>query len=191
MPDHEIRGHLLSTAAAYIDGFDQGERAWMWDAVSAETRTLAREASPGEWYEGRHLEELFGALFETAGSPKRGVARVIGCGEAFGQVAIAGALRLVAKLLTPKVFASRSHKFFRRDFNFGRVDVAEFDAEAGRMVMVVSDVEGFQLVGYVAAGWFGYALKAMGQKNVQAEVVDLPVEMRAPAAWTLHITWRS
>ncbi len=185
--DPMIKGYIIQNAVDFmLSDTDVAQRI---------DRSLFRELKSGgilfgptAWYPRTEIMRLTRAIADSQPDEKAAYDALVRCGEFGGRAAIGTFMKLLFKILTPKMFASKFPDFFKRDNQGGEPGVESIDER--RVVLRAAEIEGYDHFGPYTVGFARIALGAMGLKNL--EVTCSPTWSRAaPSAETVRIiaTW--
>ena len=120
-----------------------------------------------DWRPREELTTLWRAIADAA-SPRDEKAvydALLRCGEMVGGYATNTFFKLLLKILTPKMFASRFSEFYKRDQQGGE-GVVE-DIGPNHVVLVARGIKGYDHFGPTTVGWALVPFRGMGLDNVR------------------------
>ncbi len=97
-------------------------------------------------------------------------------------------LRLLMKLMTPKLFAQKVSNIWERDHRSGRLDGDSSDIANKHLVFRLTDVGGYDFLGAGLNGFMCAALEACGCKITRQEC-DWTLANPGPEKVTGHVWW--
>ncbi len=172
-----VKGYMIEQTGLFILGNPEIKER----VPSAILDQIARNATtvkPTEWQPRDELVTLFRAIAESQPDEKRASETLVKCGEAIGAYAIGTFLKLLLKMLTPRMFGRKFPDLWRRDHQGGIINVESVDDH--RFVMWIKDIEGFDHISQCGMGWCAVGFRAMGLKGLQVECG--PWSMSQPGA---------
>jgi hypothetical protein len=137
----------------------------------------ARTSQKATWYPRRAQVELWRAIVATQPDEAGAYDALVRSGEYVGTHMTTTFLRLLFKVLTPKMFGAKFPDLYKRDHHGGGEGVVEEVAEK-RVVLSARDIEGFDHFGPNTVGFARVAFAAMGLKNVR--ITCSPWSLEAP-----------
>jgi len=144
---------------------------------------------PHEWAPREILVKLYRAIADTHHGDERHVYEdLVRCGVAMGGFATGTFLKLLMKVLTPRMFARKFPDLWARDHERGRIEIVSFNDHG--MVMLCTDMEGYDHFAPVAVGWGGSTLKTIGVKNLEMKVVPWSLAQPTAAEVRVIATWQ-
>src|SRR5262249_24608167 len=112
---------------------------------------------------------------------------IVMCGETIANQAINTFLKLLLKMLSPRMFANKFPEIWSHDHRGGYAEPGVLDGNA--MIISIRHVEGFSHVGPIAVGFVGVALRAGGLKDLKmkdqtwSRAIPGPRDIRIEATW--------
>jgi hypothetical protein len=150
-----------------------------------EIRRNTETIKPTDWVDRERLVRIYRAIVATHPGDEQGAYDdLVRCGTVMGGFASNTFLKLLFKILTPRLFAKKFPDLWARDHQRGRIEIVSVDDKS--MVMLWRDMEGYDHFAPVAAGWGGSTLKAMGVKNLQMKIA--PWSLSEPTAPEVRVT---
>jgi hypothetical protein len=157
MSDFKVRGYSLLSASGYLKDI-AGDRALA--ALSPEARDTLATVNNSTWGPAEHLSELLTAVVAVADGNEREARRHLeNCGERMGITTTGTFLKLIMKVLTPRLFASRVPQLWNRDSNVGQMDVELFD---DHIVIYLKNMEPLKHLAPVIVGYHRFVMRNMG-----------------------------
>jgi hypothetical protein len=108
------------------------------------------------------------------------------CGAFIAENAATGFLKLLIKVLTPRLFARQFPEFWKRYHAFGELTVDLTWLEARRCVFTAPS---YDYLGTVGAGWIDFVFNAFGYSEVKVES-NAPLGAPLPETTRFSVTWR-
>lgn len=180
------KGYIIVNTARFIQE-DQEIRARIDPALLEEVNGKLLKYTATGWYPRSDLVKLYRAIAGSQPDEKAAYGALLRTGEYAGRVAIGTFMKLLFKILTPKMFASKFPDFYKRDHQGGEAAVEEVSEK--RVALVARDIEGFDHFGPNTVGFATVALGAMGLKGLS--VTCSPWSLAQPGPIETHIvaTW--
>lgn len=178
-------------ACKYLDKrYDDATRAGILGALRPHVRDLMGKVDNVTWYPRQDISEVLGAI-AAHHHQKDGTEReaLEGVGSCIGETATNTFLKLIMRILTPSLFTSKLPDFWRRDHRFGALTPSLFDTTGRRMLVSLTDVEGYDYIGPVAEGFLRFALDGVFKyQNVRCKY-DWDIKNPGPASIDYEFTW--
>lgn len=183
---------MLQSTLAFIEKtYEPSVRERMLADVSPRVRDVLANLNTVAWYPVPDVAELFRVIAEhhqrTDGKLRESLENV---GRSICEAATTTFLKLILKILTPSLFASKMSGFWERDHRCGTLKAVDFDPKSARMKVVLSGVKGYDYIGPVAPGFVLQALELLGLHDVRVSY-DWTVEDLSPDEIEYLFTWRS
>lgn len=154
-----IKGYAVRDVAQHI--LDTPELARAIDPeLLAFAGDAARSKEATAWVPRREMVALLRAIAATQPSDDDARLAIVGAGRRVCESATATFLRLLIKVLNPKMFAGKFPELYKRDHQGGSIELRE--VQSTTLVLRLNDVAGFDHAGPFMAGWIGFALEALG-----------------------------
>lgn len=182
-----VRGFMIHHTGRHIAS-DPELRSKVSPAVLAEVERNTTEFQAMDWRPREQLKRLWQAIADVSGPNEEDVYNALfRCGETVGGYSTSTFFRLLLKVLTPKMFASRFGEFYKRDQQGGEGVVLEVGQK--HLVLAARGIAGYDHFGPISSGWASVPLKGMGLKNVKMTCAPWslaepgPNEVRFTATW--------
>jgi hypothetical protein len=190
MSERTARGYMVQSTVAYIEkSYDEASRKRIYESIDPRVREVMRSATQIAWYPVQDLAVMFRAIAahhqRTDGKVREAL---VGVGRSIGETATSTFLKIVLRILTPARFASKMPDFWQRDHRCGSLSAPTCEPENRRIVAVLKDVEGYDCIGPVAAGFVLFAFEHLGLKNVRVSF-DWTLEDAGPSEVAYTFTW--
>jgi hypothetical protein len=188
----EGRGYLLIHTGAFLRdalGIDEWKR--VLKGLSPRLQELVGEghATPAGWYPMSLLNELNRVTTGIVGQGEEQKAReaLYKCGMYISREASNTFLRLMFKLITPKIFLSKVPQVFSRDFTSGRFETEQSER---KVICRIYDVPGFEHACITSSGFVATGMESMGKKVENITVHNWSLkEPNVDGAW-FELTWK-
>jgi hypothetical protein len=191
MNELSARGYILATTAGYLRETAGAEKAEkIIKGLSTELQQAIGTVTPANWYPIPLLAELNRAMVASlAGNDEQRAREILeGCGRYMGHEASNTFLRLLMRMLTPGLFATKLPSIWKRDFTGGRLEIDVTDTQ---LVCRIFDTYGHDHIGPISAGWIGFALKAMGKTIEKTVLHKWSLAEPNPNGVAIEYTWRT
>ncbi len=188
-----MRGYTMIGCKAFIDEqYDEATRARLYDSLSPEVRSSLPTYKRVEWYPRDHVIEMLRGIARVHGADQQAAFRdIVACGQFVAKDAATTFLRLLMKILTPVLFAKKIPDIWERDSKGGKMVADASHADDRRLLIQLTDVEGFDHIGPLAVGWITFAMTAMGKKGAEGKVTEWSLATPGPRDLHIEITWQS
>lgn len=183
-----IRGYMVQLAARFVVEDPILSQRFPRPLFS-EVRGYQWTIKPSEWVDRDKVVRIYHAIAEIHAHDERAVYDdLVRCGAAMGGFATGTFLKLILKVLTPRLFAKKFPDMWARDHQRGRIEIVS--VQDTEMVMRFKDMEGYDHFAPVAVGWGGTALRGMGVRDLEMKVD--PWSLAQPTAKEVLIVarWR-
>lgn len=191
MSERSVRGYMFFGTGKYLEtAYDDATRAVILDAMSPRVRGLMAKVDNVTWYPREDISEVLGTI-AAYHHQKDGKEReaLEGIGSCICETATNTFLKLIMRILTPSLFQSKLPDFWRRDHKFGALTPSLFDTNQRRMLVSLTDVEGYDYIGPVAQGFMRFALNGVfNYANVRCKY-DWDIKNPGPASIDYEFTW--
>jgi hypothetical protein len=182
-----IKGYVLQVSQRYVLD-TPAIAAKVPEAILEEVKRSEATIKSGEWYPRQEIVLVWRALADACPDEASAAAELKKCGHTIAGTAVTTFFKLLLKMLSPRLFASKFPDFWARDHKGGTAAL-ESVSDKG-MVLLLNDVERFDHIGPVASGFIEFALSAIGVKQVVATpspwslAAPGPRNVRIEARWT-------
>jgi hypothetical protein len=112
---------------------------------------------------------------------------LVRCGEVVGGYATNTFFKLLLKILTPKMFATRFSEFYKRDQTVGEGIVEEIDSN--RVVLVARGIKDYDHFAPTTVGWASVPFRGMGLKNVRITASPWSLQEPGPDEVRFIVNW--
>jgi len=164
--ERKIRGNLLASLGPTVAGFDSPISDQIRAAISDEDWDTMARANESDWYPLDVACRVQRAIFEAGGGGMdASYKRIVSAGGGMADSSLHSFLRLVVKLMTPRMLANRWPVFWGKSYNFGLMTSQTDEFEHGRFSLLLNDVDDYPYLGPLAVGFISTVLKAMGVKS--------------------------
>lgn len=183
-----IRGHMIQYTGRFIS-----EDPVLSQRMPPATLDLIRHNQTAvamtDWRPRGELTALWDAIVD-ANEPKDDDAvyrTLVRCGGMIGTYATGTFLKLLLRVLTPKMFANKFPDFYKRDHRGGEGLVEEIGAK--RVVLIARGIKGYDHFGPITVGWSAVPLAGMGLKGVKMTCSPWSLAEPGPEEVRFEATW--
>lgn len=189
MTDRLTKGFNLEQTVLFVDtAFSASERDRIYARLPGELKARLGALKTGDWYPIADQVAFLDAMVAVVASPEAGEHKARALGRHLSDAATGTFMRLVLKVLTPRMFLKKAGDIWPRMFSFGAFECDPSGFGEGKAVMTLRDVDGFAHVAPVSAGWMEGVFGAMGFGGVRVRYALLaPEEPRA--GYRFDIEW--
>lgn len=185
-----IRGYAIIQTARYLQTQFTAEQARRGMAtIPSAIREAITTWRPGEWYPRETTIALYRAIAAIRGDEAAVYDELVRCGEFIASEATNTFLRLVMKIMTPVLFASKVPDFYRRDHSAGTFEVDTSRAADSLLRMRLVDVANFDHIGVVSIGWIKFGMKTLGKAGVTVIQRGWTLAAPGPRDISYEIRW--
>lgn len=180
MSEIQGRGYMLASAVSFFRQEAGADADRIIGGLSNELQEVLANIQPAGLYSIRHFGEFNHAvgMHLSDGDEEKAREVLLACGRHTGREASNTFLKLLMKVLTPKLIAKKFPDFWKRDFTGGKIEV---DLGPNHLDFKIFDMTGHSHLCPLSAGWTGYNLEMMGQKVTDIQIHD----------WSLHDSARN
>ena len=179
----------MGTLAFIRQSCNEGEQTRALAQLSPEVREMLPRLKRVDWYPRAQWIELLRAVVSIHHDPVQSYEDLVSCGRYIAEDATNTFLRLLMKMLTPGLFARKFPEFWRRDNQGGRIEVDAARINENRVVMYIKDVEGFDHIGPVGAGYISFAMGAITGKPIQIALESWSLDRPGPPEVRYEVSW--
>lgn len=186
-----VRGYVVRSPMEFIERhYDEASRQAIRARIPSETRALLSDIKDIEWYPWSHEVNIYRALadFHRGDGEQAVRSAFFGMAHEIATTAMGSFLRLLMKLMTPKLFSQKVPTIWERDHRTGKLEVDASDIAAKHLVFKVSDIEGYDYIGAGLNGFMCAPLEACGCKILRHED-DWKLDTPGPESVTGHVWW--
>ncbi len=189
MTDRMVKGFNLEQTASFIDShYSHDDRERIHAHLPAALKERLARVKSGSWYPLEDQVALQRAMAAVAPDPETAHRNAVALGRHLSNAATGTFMRLLLKVLTPKVFLKKVPDIWPRMFNFGTFESDPSAFEECGATMLMRDVGGFDHVDAVSTGWIEAVFVAMGHED--AQVASAPMQGEdAGTAYRFDIRW--
>lgn len=112
---------------------------------------------------------------------------LVGCAEKMAAYATSMWLKLVLKMLTPRMFVRKFPDMFARDHNFGRIEVVSVSDTSFTARFL--DVEGYDYFAPIAHGMAATVLRTIGVKDLKMKITPWSIANPGPPELEVNAKW--
>ncbi|MEM6731409.1 MAG: hypothetical protein AAF658_07620, partial [Myxococcota bacterium] len=120
MPQNETKGFVIADTYAYIRDRLPEEKDAILAGIRPETLAVLENPKKDDWYPRSVLAEVINAMVSPLEDPKARVERMEDAGRHAAEQATNTFLRLLFKVLSPKLFCRKFPDFFDKYHRGGR-----------------------------------------------------------------------
>jgi hypothetical protein len=187
MERQNVRGIFVSATRTFAErNYTPEQVRKILAQLSPDLRSALPQIKPHDWYPLHFATDQLRGIYQCHTDPKEAVEAIVRCGMFVGDEATSTFLKLVIKMLTLSMLASKWQQFWGKYHDFG-VCTADASRIAEKKFFVVAK-PGYPYVHGIGAGWLRNVFSALGKQNVEV-TTNVPLgEVDAPEIiWTT--TW--
>jgi hypothetical protein len=186
--DTDVKGYMVQFAGRFV-AEDPLLSKKVPQALLDEIRLNQTEIKPTGWVAREALVKIYRAIVAVHGDEERGAYDdLVRCGTVMGGFATNTFLKLLLKMMTPRLFARKFPDLWARDHKRGRIEIISIDEHS--MVMLFKDMEGYDHFAPVAVGWGGSTLNGIGVKDLEMKVDPWSLTQPTAAEVRVVATWK-
>ncbi|MBX3092878.1 MAG: hypothetical protein KF801_10285, partial [Cryobacterium sp.] len=140
------------------------------------------------WYPLSTISALYSGIAQLHdGDEAKAFATLRGCGMFIAESATNTFLKLLMRVMTPSVFASKAPNIWTRDNRYGRMETELLGPR--EMAVHLRGVADYAHVGPVVAGFGSFAMGAVGAKDLDVKVSPWSLADSSPPDVRIVMTW--
>jgi len=185
MGDWHIKGSAIQTvlAASNTPG-DEALRVRVDKNIPHELRDAYRTLSSHHWYPIEYAGVLLRSIYEAHESHAEADAALRACGYALANAAATTFMRLLLKILTPRLLVAKANELWRRYHDFGECLSELVDEREGQAIVRAPAYEGLHMIG---AGWVERSFHLSGAATARVEHNGASGQILVPeVVWTIY-----
>ena len=184
------RGYMvLSTINCVESIYDAKTREGIYASLSPEVRKMVGHYNKVEWYPTQHVSEFFRAIALLDDDEVRANERLVQAGRFIGSSATNTFLRLIMKMMTPRLFARKVGDFWARDNRVGTMTADPSRVDERLITVKLTGIAGYDYVGPTGTGFMVNALDTIGMKGVKGKISGWSLKDPGPNEVIYHLTW--
>ncbi len=185
-----LKGYNILSAVEYLKQTYSPEQ---YERALATLSEDVRDALPGvkqfEFYPRRYFGEIVAATAGLHEEEDDRHAALASLGENIARGATNTFLRLLMRMMTPRIFANKAQTIWSKDHRGGIIEADTSKLDQNEMVVTIGELEGFKHMNAISLGWMRFGFTAMGCKNVRAELVEGGLEQISPPKIAIRVNW--
>jgi hypothetical protein len=187
----QTRGYMIVSCVTHVQKkYAAADREAIMARLPKETLDLIDRVNTVEWYPRVHAKSLFTAIaHHHMEGDKNTDAALLAVGHSIAEMASNTFLRLIMKLMTPSLFAKKVGTFWERDHRGGELSADVKDIENKHLTIRHTGIGGYDFVAGTAPGFMGFALTAIGCKNVRSETFGFSLDNPGPEEVRYEMRW--
>jgi hypothetical protein len=188
MLDNVIRGYLILGCMDYIDSLGAESKDRVYSGLPEGFQQDRGAYDTMRWYSLETISALYSGIAKLhEGNEANAFAALRGCGTFIAEAATNSFLKLLMRIMTPSVFASKAPTIWARDNRYGTM---ETEVPAPRkMVVHLRGVADYSHVGPVVAGFGAFAMRAVGAKDLDVKVSPWSLANPSPPDVRIDMAW--
>jgi hypothetical protein len=182
-----IKGYAVQYTSQFI--LEDPELSALVPPSVLDVARRAEDYKPTAWAPRMMAADMWRAIAAARPDPAVARATLVRCGKGLGNAAINSFLKILLRMLTPRLFALKFPDMWGRDMQeSGYAEIAA--SEDKRIVILLREVGGFDHLGPVAEGWIGFTLASMGLKHLEMTSSPWSMEEPGPPEVRLEARWQ-
>ena len=191
--DIAVRGPCLRGAGAYLRSLDPKLAQQIEAKYTPAMLAAVHESGPKDWFPVALWKEALDASVAAQPTIEAARAAIRSVGRFICDGTVNSFLRLLMRIMTPRLFAEKSGSMIGRDFSGfpgGQIDYHYQVNEKERLVFLEVRNAGLHpYLGGTGQGFCEFAFQYMGKKNVLIDEPDCPLDDWAPSQARWRIRW--
>jgi hypothetical protein len=189
MTDIKTRGYVIAAQVGFVQShFAAAAAANIIGALPDQVRDPAK-IEPSEWFPREFSAEVLRGIARVNNDPKRSYQDLLKCGYHTCDVVTSVYMKLLLKILTPKIWASKVGHYFKRDHTRGHVMVDSSEVDQNRLVVHLQDIGGFDHFAAISAGFLERSMQTLGKKDVTVTQEGYSFESPGPESVRYTLAW--
>ena len=185
-----VRGPCLRGAGAYLRSIDPKLAQQIEATYTPEMLRAVHESGPKDWVPVAVWKDALDAIVAAQPNIEAGRAAIRSVGRFICEGTVNSFLRLLMRIMTPRLFAEKSGSMIARDFagfSGGGPDY-HFTVDDDKRVVTleIRNAGKHPYLGGTGQGFCEFAFQYMGKKNVLIDEPDCPLDDWQPE----HLRWR-
>ncbi len=183
-----VKGFMIHNTSRYM--LEDGElRSRLDPALVARLERMSTDIEAAAWRPRRELTDLWHEIARatTPHDDKHVYDALVRCGEQTGHYSTNTFFRLLLKILTPRMFASRFSEFYKRDQQGGEGLVEEVGQN--HVALMARDIKGYDHFGPITVGFASIPFRGMGLKNVRLSCSPWSLAEPGPTEVRFRVEW--
>lgn len=190
MEELATRGSAILASAEFSDVLcDRTDRPRVRERFSPELKAALVTMKRTTWHPRAMWIEMLRAVVSVHNDPLASHADLVECGQFISKDAANTFMKLILKIMTPRLFARKFPDFWIRDMRGGVMTVDPAELSNNRFVIYLEDVDGFEHVGPVACGYIGFAMEQITGVPVDIVVSPWSLACPGPSEMRWDISW--
>ncbi len=190
MTEPTVRGYMILGCFDYIDTFEPALRERVYATLPSDGCRSRESYDQMQWYPVDHCSDLYRGIVSLHGDDEaKAREALLGCGKFIAHAATNTFLRLLMRIMTPRVFARKAPDFWARDSRCGRMETDTSQLGDRRLIVRLHDIGAFAHTAPVAAGFGAFALTACGVKDLSVKISDWSLATPAPSDVDIEMSW--
>jgi hypothetical protein len=190
MEEIATRGSAILASVEFSDALcDKAGQRRVRETFSPELKAALVTMKRTTWHPRAAWIEVLRAVASVHNDPVVSKADLAECGKAICEDAANTFMKLLLKIMTPRLFAKKFPDFWLRDMRGGVMTVDPSELEQNRFVAYLKDVEGFDHVGPAGNGFIGFAMEKITGGPVKIIVSPWSLERPGPAEIRWDVSW--
>jgi len=190
MEELTTKGSAILASAEFSDVLcDRIGRPRVRERFSPELKAALATMKRTTWHPRAMWIEVLRAVVSVHNDPLASHADLAECGKAICEDAASTFMKLILKIMTPRLFAKKFPDFWVRDMRGGVMTVDPSELTHNRFVAHLVDVDGFEHVGPAGCGFIGFAMEKITGGPVNIVVSPWSLERPGPAEVRWDVSW--
>jgi hypothetical protein len=189
--DMQGRGYILAATVSFLRETAGNARAdEILQSLSPELQQAVRTVQPADMYPIRLFSEINRALVThlAEGDEEKAKQILLKCGRHMGREASNTFLKLLMRMLTPKLIMKKLPDFWRRDFTGGRIEVS---SRENGLELFMHEIDGYDHCCPLSAGWQEFNLEAMGKTLQTTTIRNWSLANPSQDGTSFEIIWKA
>lgn len=168
----EVRGNCTAALLDYVDQtYDAERRQKVLASIPRDVVAAMQQANEKSWHPAAHFSQGLKAIADASASLEEARTEVVNVGTHIANASIESFMRLIMKMMTPKLLAHKLPDFFAKDFRNteARLVADASRAKQGEMKVMSRNMQDLPYVSCAAVGWLKAGLAGIGCKGLMVE----------------------
>ena len=170
--EHALKGYNIISALQYLDEHYTAEQAQsVRSQLSDDVVAALPSLQPFEFYPRRFFGELTKAMAELHADPEDRAQAMVKFGNSIARGATNTFLRLLMRMMTPKLLAKKIDQIWARDHRGGKIEADASRIDDNVMEVKLADIDGFTYFNAIGVGWFQFGFASMGCRDIGVKLL--------------------
>lgn len=183
--DTQIKGYVIVASCKFAR---EQLGARVPAATLAELAEIETTTGANDFFPRTRVVKVWNAVAAAGANEEDSYELLVQCGRAISQYATTTYMKLLLKVLTPRMFARKFPDFFARDFKGGQIVIEA--AEERRLAILFTEVGDLDHIGAICGGFIGTTFELIGVKGLEVLRTNWSLAKPNPDSVRLELRWQ-